>query len=269
MRGFSTPLTASGRSSIAPTPPWFFAGRFVAVEFWAAAEAVRTLLPEGVEADNPDDPRCTIVFYEWQWVSERADEYLDPIQSQFREVAVLVDARIEGRPMSYVPFMYVDSDLSLARGWIQGLPKKLGAIRLTRPYPPISSPAAPKVAPGERFAASLAAGDRRLADAQVKLEGPQTGGDGFWERPLLCRRHFPNLDGGMFEQPTVDELIELLPVEAWMPEVQDVWTGAGELSLFPSAFDEVADLAPVRCGRGWHGYRTLSLSGSRLLRKYR
>ena len=183
MRGYATPHTASGNSSIAPRPPWFFAGRFVAVEFWAQPDSVGVLLPESLTPDNPTSPRCTVIFYEWQWASDARDEYLEPAQSQFREFALAIDVRCDGRPLCYVPFMYVESDHSLARGWIQGLPKKLGSVRLTRPYPPIQSPAAPEVARGGRFAASLTVADRRLVDVRVDLERPDATGDAFWERP--------------------------------------------------------------------------------------
>jgi len=34
-------------------------------------------------------------------------------------------------------------------------------------------------------------------------------------------------------------------------QVADVWTGSGELGLFPARGEELADLAPLRTGRGF------------------
>ncbi len=67
------------------------------------------------------------------------------------------------------PYIYVDKDTSMARGWIQGWPKKFGEVHTTRAFP-LKSHAAPRAEAGGRFGGTLAANGRRLAEAVVELE---------------------------------------------------------------------------------------------------
>jgi hypothetical protein len=82
----------------------------------------------------------------------------------------------------------VDADFALARGLYQGYPKKLGSIHQTRPHP--FGRAAPRIGPGGRFAGTLAAADRRLAQAVVTLreESPGNGSSTptRWRTPLAA-----------------------------------------------------------------------------------
>lgn len=55
------------------------------------------------------------------------DELTDPARYQYREAIVLMEAVFEGNPVNYCPFIFVDNDAALSRGWTQGYPKKLGA----------------------------------------------------------------------------------------------------------------------------------------------
>ena len=71
-------------------------------------------------------------------------------------------------------YIWVDSDFAIARGLHQGYPKKLGSIHMTRPHP--YGPA-PRVAPGGQFGASLAAADRRLAEARMVRRQGVRGAD--------------------------------------------------------------------------------------------
>jgi acetoacetate decarboxylase len=163
LRGFSVPLSPEGRASLAPHPPWHYVGDLLVIEFWAQPKAVADVLSPGLEPD-PDDPGgCTAFFVDWQYVSTRGDEPLDPVRSQYHEFILLVNARHRGRPVSACPYIYVDSDASMARGWIQGWPKKLGAIHTTRTFG-VPTPAAPLVQPGGAFAGTLAVNGRRVAE---------------------------------------------------------------------------------------------------------
>jgi acetoacetate decarboxylase len=80
-------------------------------------------------------------------------------------------------PVTTCPFIWVDQDFALARGWIQGFPKKLGEIWMTRTFG-LECAADPGVRSGSRFGATCSARGRRLAEATVTLEresetGPQ------------------------------------------------------------------------------------------------
>ena len=81
----------------------------------------------------------------------------------------MVRCSFEGKTFSRCVYIWVDTDFAIARGLHQGYPKKLGSIHQTRPHP--YGPA-PRIAQGGRFGASLAAADRRLAEARITLIEP-------------------------------------------------------------------------------------------------
>ena len=55
-------------------------------------------------------------------------------RSHYRECYLVVNALLDGEPVTTCPFIWVDQDFALARGWIQGFPKKLGEVWMTRTY---------------------------------------------------------------------------------------------------------------------------------------
>ena len=56
-----------------------------------------------------------------------------PAIGQYHEAYVVLHALRGDKKVGRVPFIWVDSELSLLRGQIQGFPKKLGQIAMTRP----------------------------------------------------------------------------------------------------------------------------------------
>jgi hypothetical protein len=102
-------------------------------EFWANPAAAGATLPEGLTADPDSNGHGIAMFIDWQYNASR-DEYLDPVRSQYHEFFVLMDARWQDTPVSWCPYIYVDNDHAMARGWIQGFPKKLGASASTAGY---------------------------------------------------------------------------------------------------------------------------------------
>ena len=77
--------------------------------------------------------------------------------------------------MTTCAYIWVDRDFALARGWIQGFPKKLGSIWITRSFG-LGGPADPGMEAGARFGVTCAAYERRVAEATVTLERPSGGG---------------------------------------------------------------------------------------------
>src|SRR5689334_7048458 len=102
LRGYMTPRTPSGGSSIVPAPPWHYVGDFIVVDFWADPEAATSLLPEGLEPHG-DPGRCAAVFADWQSCSERGEELLDPVSSQYHEFYLVVSALLDGEAVTYCP----------------------------------------------------------------------------------------------------------------------------------------------------------------------
>ncbi|MFI5308640.1 MAG: acetoacetate decarboxylase family protein, partial [Polyangiales bacterium] len=132
LRGWTLPQTGSGRSSIVAPPPWHYSGEIIAVDFTADRDAVAALLPDGF-APLPDGA-ASVVFADWCSASDNDERVLaDPGVGQYHEAYVVLHATRGDRKVGRVPFIWVDSELSLLRGQIQGFPKKLGQIAMTRP----------------------------------------------------------------------------------------------------------------------------------------
>ena len=70
----------------------------------------------------------------------------------------MVNALLDGEEVTTCPFIWVDQDFALARGWIQGFPKKLGSIWMTRTFGLDAA-----ADPGLRPAAATAGRARRAA----------------------------------------------------------------------------------------------------------
>ncbi|MGH8793793.1 MAG: acetoacetate decarboxylase family protein, partial [Stackebrandtia sp.] len=150
LQGYTVPLTPLGQANLASAPPWHYAGELLGVEFWATPQAAEATLPEGLSLDSDSPGRGVALFVDWQFSGEN-QEYLDPMRSQYREFMVLLDARWDDTPVAWCPHIYVDNDAAMARGWVQGFPKKLGTVSQTRAFATPSA-AAPFAGPGGSFA---------------------------------------------------------------------------------------------------------------------
>lgn len=246
LRGYSLPRSPEGRSSVVPAPPWHYVGDFLVLEYWAAPEAVEAVLPPGLEP-SPDPGRCAALFVDWQSCSDSREELDDPVRSQYREFFVVVNALLEGELVTTCPYIWVDRDFAMARGWVQGFPKKLGSIYMTRHFP-LRSSAGPDLAAGARFAGTLAAGDRRLAFGVVTLERESAEGPTHNDPPLVNVRHFPRLAAGRHDEPAVHELVRARSRDR---AISPIWEGSAELELYSAPNEELAALAPVRMGKGF------------------
>lgn len=153
LKGLFYPYTPSGKSSAVPELPWSYAGNFIAAEYRADMEKAASLLPEGFHAISN---KCAVFFCEWQATAGSGDGYLDPVRSQYREAFFLIQCEYKGEVKAYCPFIWVDNDVALLRGILQGFPKQLGAIGLTRVVP-ITSVATPAYEKGYTFAGTCAA----------------------------------------------------------------------------------------------------------------
>jgi hypothetical protein len=239
LNGFTPPYTPTGRSSLADTPPWHYAGQILSLAFEVARDPVRTLLPEGFGTATG---RAYGHFCEWQACTDHGNELVDPIYAQYKEFFVLIEAESEhvAGTALYCPFIYVDQDISMARGWMQGWPKKLGSVWMTRTYPGLDRPAAAPIRSGTRFGASLAVKDRRLAEATVSLTGDPALPIGFLELPTFGLVGSPTLIGA----PSAGS--QTL-VRATIPDkMQGPSYGADltTLAFFASPRDELSQLTP-------------------------
>jgi hypothetical protein len=245
LQGYSLPLSPEGRASLVPRPPWHYVGDFLVLEYWADPAAVAAVLPPGLEP-HPDAGRAAALFVDWQSCTD-GDELVDPARSQYKEFFIVVNALLEGEEVTTCPYIWVDRDFALVRGWIQGFPKKLGSVWITRTFG-LECRADPGVCEGAVFGGTLAANDRRLAQGSVTLERPSEEGPTHNGPPLVNVRHFPRLTEGHHDDPAVHELVQARSRDR---SISSIWEGRAELELFPAPNEEHTALAPLRMGKGF------------------
>jgi acetoacetate decarboxylase len=263
LKAFSVPITPQGKSALATLPPWHYSSDCLAIEYWADQKAIAALLPPGVTVDEKSGGRAFFWFLDWQFTGSN-DELTDPARYQYREAFVLVEAVFEGLPINYCPYIFVDNDAAIARGWAQGFPKKLASVYQTRSFSAPSAAAAP-LAKGSRFGASVSAHGERLATARIQLEEPVADPTAVFNRPTTMRRYFPQLAADRQDKPPVDELTMSLTDNL---AIVDVWTGSAELKLPEVDGEDMHLIAPLRVGRGYRFGMAYSVTDLRILKNY-
>jgi acetoacetate decarboxylase len=262
VQGFFPPRTAGGRAALIPPPPWYYSGDLLTVEYRTDPRRVAELLPEPLTPAHDDPGAVALIWADWQSCSADGGELLDPVRAQYKECFAVVRCSYQGRTYSRCVYIWVDKDFAVARGLHQGYPKKLGSIHLTRAHP--FGRAAPRIEPGGRFGATLAAADRRLAEAVVTLRTPSATGGFVNAHPMAHHRFLPAIEPGA--GAGLDELIE--SGAAWS-EGGQAWAGDAELRLFEAPTEELAALE-VRemigayyrqVGVCWNGGRLLAGGG--------
>ncbi len=246
LKGYSSPRSPEGRSGLVPAPPWHYVGEMLVIEFWADPEAAAAVLPEPLEP-HPDGGRAAAMFIDWQSCSDGGAELLDPSRSQYKEFFVTVNALYRGDEVAFCPYIWVDRDFALARGWIQGFPKKLGSVWITRSFG-LETAADPGVGPGSGFGGTCAAGERRMAEGTVTLERRSEQGPTHNDPPIVNVRYFPRLAKAERETPAVHELVR---GRSFDRTSSDAWEGAATLTLHDAPGEELAALAPTRVGKGF------------------
>jgi acetoacetate decarboxylase len=236
LKGFVPPLTPEGRSSVVPGPPWHYSGDLLTIEYRAAPGSVARWLPDPLEPTEEDPDAVAVIFADWQSCSDTFEELLDPVRSQYKEV--VVRCRYRGETYSRCILIWVDKDFSMVRGWHQGYPKKLGSIWITRPVK--LGKAGPRLEPGGRFGASVAANDRRIIDARFTITGKAETNGFVNALPMLHTRYFPSIEEG--SSASMDELVTMKSFD-W--EGSEVWTGDAEIAFGSSPTEELESLAPV------------------------
>lgn len=261
LKGYTSPRTPLGKSSLLPEPPWHFVGDALVVEYEADEVKAAAFLPEGLELDSG---RCAVYFMDWQYASDKGEEYLDPVCSQYRETIFLLSARYEGNPIAYCPFIWVSQDKSMMRGLIQGWPKQFGETWITRDFR-ITSKAGPAAGQAGKYGATLSVCGRRLADAAVAVreETIQMPSPAFAGAALV--RYFPELEKAKQGTPAVHELVRLKSRDV---SISPVWKGSASLSIFDHPYTELPDLKPVSVTCGYRFTIACTIDDLEPLKRY-
>ena len=260
LKGFTVPRSPRGSAALTPPPPWHHAFDVLAVEFWTDPDVSASMLPREVELDARSNGRSVAIFADCQFTAN-GEEYLDPARYQSREFFVLLDATWHGSQIAWCPYAYTDNDAAIMMGWVQGYPKKLGAIRQTRTFA-AQGAASPALARNSRFAGCVSAHGQPLAEARVTLHDKVDRLAGLFDRPIVTRRYFPRLCAGMHDKPVVDELVLCIMDDIL---ITDGWIGSAEL-IFPEAHGEELDMmGPIKVGRGYRVAFSFSVSSNEIL----
>ncbi|HXR72303.1 acetoacetate decarboxylase family protein [Actinocrinis sp.] len=235
-QGFFYPRTSTGRAALIPAPPWYYSGDLLTVEYRTDPARVAELLPAPLELADEDPGAVALIWADWQSCSASREELLDPVRAQYKEAFVVVRCSYQGRTYSRCVYIWVDKDFAVARGIHQGYPKKLGSIWQTRPHP--FSQAAPQIAAGAKFGATLAAGDRRLAEVVLTLTAESETNGFVNANPMAHHRILPNIARGA----AGDAFAELIETGASEVQAGQAWRGEADLRLFEAPTEELARL---------------------------
>jgi acetoacetate decarboxylase len=259
LKGYTAPLSPDGRAGIVPPPPWHYSGDFLIVEYRTNPDNVIALLPP--ELEPADDPgACAAIFADWQSCSDDLHELVDPIQSQYKEFFIVVGAKYNGTPVSRCVYIWVDKDFAMYRGWIQGFPKKLGSIHMTRTYP--VGKATPQIAPGGRFGATCTANDRQIARAVVTLRQISETGPTVNDPPMYNTRHFPAYDG------TRPDVFEMVKSGGFDRDVTPIWEGDAELKFYDDTLEDLQAIAPKEVMKGFRFTFSYTVQGGEVITQH-
>ena len=194
VKGFFYPRTAEGRSSIIPDPPWFYSGDLLTVEYRTDPERVAELLPgpAGARAGGPRRGRTDL---------GRLAVVLQQPRGAARPGALAVQGGVRRRPVQLRGPDVLPLRLHLGRQGLRHRPRHAPGLSeearldVADPTAPVR-PRAPQIAAGGVFGATLAAGDRRIAEAVLTLR-EETETNGFVNaHPMAHHRVYPGIERG-------------------------------------------------------------------------
>jgi acetoacetate decarboxylase len=242
---YTHPFSKSGNSQIVPPPPYYYGVEYLAAHVFFNKEKLKEILPSFLDTDGEGwiyvADFVTISNDKWNLM------YEDPSFTQYKEAAIGLKIYFEGKNYLYFPFMWVDKDWALVRGWVNGYPKKIGTVYLTKLsklLPDYNSRRENLILGGYLLR------DSKLIDLKVTLRRKVT------EIPLskfgktLTIRYFPKT--GENEQ----EVSELVTVEKVDSKIDDIWEGDAEVQIKGGINDELQyfEIEKVMAGYSYDYY---------------
>jgi len=261
LKGYSLPLTPKGRSSIVEAPPWHYGGEVMQVVFLTNKKRARELIPPPLEI-GPEPGKGILWFVEWVSVSESNPDlaFINPERAVYRECLVMIQCSYQGVPGYIVPYIWVDNDFTMMRGFVQGFPKKLCRIYRTK-----LAELNPKIG-GKRVGAKMKgiceAHGERIVEASLVFTR-QAAPSELPPVRFYLMRHFPNI-----EDPSKPLVHELAISNISDVKVSDIWAGDAEIKFFESAVEEIAALKPVEVLGGFFHNMGFTINGGKVLYKY-
>ena len=238
------PISPEGRAEIVEAPPWHYGADILLVQFRADEAEVRRCLPPELEVGEEPD-----LAFAWiadiVSVGENGRDLLgtNPERTQYREGLIALSCKFGGVSGFFHPYVWVDQDFSLMRGWFLGFPKKLGKVYMTRIHrmnPLINS------LMGSRLMGFVERHGNRIMTAELKITEKV-------EDKILPKlgntynvRHFPDVGS---TRPLLHDLVN---VRAQNVRFGAVWRGDADLAFGSSENEEVARLGPEKIDVGYY-----------------
>lgn len=246
MNNFYYPRTRSGKSGILPSVPWHYSGELISCEYRTHVDAVAALLPEGFELADENPDAVSAIWADWQSCSDDFNEIMDPIRCQYKEMFIVIRCKYQGKHYSRCAFIWVDKDFAILRGQHQGYPKKLGSIHQSRPV--TLGKAGPRLEAGGKFGCTLAAYDRRLAEARFTITDTAEAPGFVNSLPMVHNRWYPAI-----ETDGSDSLSEVVTMSGFDGVMGRCFKGDFDLEYFDSPVEELTSLPVLeKLGGYWH-----------------
>jgi len=262
--GYMVPSPPAGKAKEVVALPRYCAGDFLAVEFWTSPDASAAAIGPVLTPDQSASGHAWAVFVDWQF-SSQDDEPSDSAPDQYREFFVLLDAMWRGTSVVRRTHVYVDQAPTMARGWVQGYPRKLGAVSQTRSF---ATPgrASAALAAGTRLSGSLSVCGQRQAEATIILREPMHDASHVLWRPTVNQRYLPLFASeGRSDRPRVHELVTDIAQDF---HFANSWRGDAELHISKSVHKDLDALAPLRVGKGYRWSMSCTVSDVRVLESF-
>jgi len=239
---WSAPITSDRRSSAVPPGPWVYGFTGIGVKYRAEPSALNNVVPRPLEPANDGEVFAYVTEIISQSLSNVEWNLEIPDAVQYHEAAFFVKVVYEGKTYAYCPYMWVDTDLSLLRGFIAGFPKKLAHISYTKLHPLLHG----EPRKGVKLGGFAARSYYTLFRVYVELEEdrPQNEIPLRLMGPILLPRYFPAL------APGLAEVNELVIFEYDLRCLS--WRGRGSIEIKGGPNDVLRYLEPI--GEDIEGY---------------
>jgi len=223
------------------------------------AQVERHLIPPLKPGPQPE--LAFAWFVEWTSISEANPElaYVNPERTQYKEFFIAISCSYEGEAGFTVPYIWVDNDFTLLRGWFQGFPKKLGRIWITKLHP--LNPLQGGIKPGVKLKGICESHCERIAEASIKITG-RTTHEEMPKPKFYLVRHFPNIEDP--SRPSVYELVQSVVENV---KYGEVWKGEAGLKLYESEIEEHHFLEPLEILCGYYFSIGLTINGGKVLKR--
>lgn len=229
--------------------------------FMADVDKVRKLVPPPLQM-GPNPGEGVVWFVEWISVSESNPDlsFVNPERSMYRECIVMVGCQFRGVPGYYVPYIWVDNDFTLMRGFVQGFPKKLGRIHMTRLHDVMPKIGGKKI--GAKMKGICVSHEERIVEGTL-IFTEQVDPEEIPPVRFYLMRHFPDVENP--GKPIVHDITVSTVTDM---KVAGAWKGDAQIVLFQSPFEEVADLGRLEVTGGFLYSLGLSITGGKVLHRY-